>query len=372
MPKKNLSKRSRDAFEKKLRESGLLLELLESMTEGVLITDPRQKDNPAVYANPAFLKLTGYGPETVLGQNCRFLQKDDRDQKGVDDVRKAVQNEESVRVRVRNYKKNGEMFWNELSVSPVHDDDGKLIYFIGIQHDVTAEEKLKRAQEDFVSLVTHQLRTPITTLRLASEMLGEKLTDANDEVKKYFSYIKNSSERMARIVRDILNITKLDSEEDVEIKKEPADIKTIIEMIIRDITPITDKKNVDILVEDQRTNDSQAPMDKDLVYQAVYNLVVNAVQYSHPDTEVNITVDTRENDLIVSVQDHGIGIPKDAQDNIFNRQFRAENAKEHKQKGTGLGLYLTKKIAELHDGDVSFDSREGEGTTFHLTLPNNS
>lgn len=340
------------------------------MAEGVLITDPQQEDNPAVYTNPAFVALTGYQPETILGQNCRFLQKNDRDQEGIKIVKKAIENEEPVRVRVRNYKKDGELFWNELSIAPVHDNNGELIYFIGIQHDVTAEEKMQRAREDFVSLVTHQLRTPITTLRLSSEMLKEEMVDLdNDEAKTYLSYIENSSERMATIVRDILNITRIESGDKIELEKEPADVHEVISMVIRDITPLTKQKDIDVRVNDQRDNTDPIRMEKDLVYQAIYNLIVNAVQYSHENATVTVNITTTDDLLTVAVKDTGIGIPEDAQDRIFEHQFRAENAKKHKKEGTGLGLYLTKKIAELHEGSVSFESQEGKGSTFRFSLP---
>lgn len=370
MPSRDLSRRARSDFKQKLEQSGVLLELLESMSEGVYITDPQKEDNPGIYANPAFIELTGYEPEEFLGENCRFLQKGDRDQEGLGKIQEAIKNEEHIRVRLRNYKKSGEMFWNELSIAPVHDNNGELIYFIGIQHDVTSEEKMQRAREDFVSLVTHQLRTPITTLRLSSEMLKEEMVDLdNDEAKTYLSYIENSSERMATIVRDILNITRIESGDKIELEKEPADVHEVISMVIRDIIPLTKQKHIDVRVNDQRDNTDPVRMEKDLVYQAIYNLIVNAVQYSHENATVTINIKTTDDAVMVAVKDTGIGIPEDAQDRIFERQFRAENAKEYKKEGTGLGLYLTKKIAELHEGSVSFESQKGKGSTFQFSLP---
>jgi diguanylate cyclase (GGDEF)-like protein/PAS domain S-box-containing protein len=119
---------------------------VESTRTGVLITDPNQPDNPIVYANPAFERITGYSTEEVLGRNCRFLQRHDSDQPALEEVREAIREGRECRVVVRNYRKNGALFWQELSISPVRDDHGRITHFVGIQDDVTdrklAEERL--------------------------------------------------------------------------------------------------------------------------------------------------------------------------------------------------------------------------------------
>ncbi len=119
---------------------------VESTRTGVLITDPNQPDNPIVYANPAFERISGYAAEEVLGRNCRFLQRHDKDQPALEEVRAAIREGRECRVVVRNYRKNGALFWQELSISPVRDDRGCITHFVGIQDDVTerklAEERL--------------------------------------------------------------------------------------------------------------------------------------------------------------------------------------------------------------------------------------
>ena len=121
---------------------------VESTRTGVLITDPNRPDNPIVYANPAFERITGYSAEEVLGRNCRFLQRHDRDQPALEEVRSAIREGRDCRVIVRNYRKEGALFWPELSISPVRDDQGRITHFVGIQDDVTerklVEERLAR------------------------------------------------------------------------------------------------------------------------------------------------------------------------------------------------------------------------------------
>lgn len=131
----------------------LLDRAISASPSGIIITDPGRSDDPIVYANPAFLRMTGYPMEEVLGRNCRFLQGDDRGQPALDDLRRALKEERDCRVVLKNHRKDGTIFWNELYVSPVHDDEGRLTNFVGVQSDITdrklAEERLKESEERF-------------------------------------------------------------------------------------------------------------------------------------------------------------------------------------------------------------------------------
>ena len=138
--------------------SRVLGRAVEATRNGVLITDPNRPDNPIVYANPAFERITGYATEEAIGRNCRFLQRFDRDQPELEEVRAAIREERDCRVVVRNYRKDGTLFWQELSISPVRDERGRLTHFVGVQDDVT-ERKLAEAR------VAHQaFHDPLTGL----------------------------------------------------------------------------------------------------------------------------------------------------------------------------------------------------------------
>ena len=126
----------------------LLSQILDTCIDGITLSDPDQEDNPIVYANEAFELITGYDREETIGKNCRFLQGEDRDQEGLEKIRAAIRDRESVTVTLRNYRKNGEMFFNQFTIRPLFDQEGQLVYFLGLQHDITnqveAEEELKR------------------------------------------------------------------------------------------------------------------------------------------------------------------------------------------------------------------------------------
>lgn len=129
---------------------------IEYSSQGVVITDARKPHNPIIDVNPAFEVLTGYAKNEILGRSCSFLQGDDKNQKSIDDLRRAISSEKHIRVELRNYRKDGTMFWNELTISPVYDNDGELINFVGIQQDISdrklAMEALEEANVELESL----------------------------------------------------------------------------------------------------------------------------------------------------------------------------------------------------------------------------
>lgn len=134
----------------------VLSKILDSCVNGVTLADPDQEDMPLVYVNKAFETITGYTLAETVGKNCRFLQGNEHDQTGVNQLREAIRNKESVEVTLRNYRKNGELFYNHLLISPLLDSNGNLLYFLGIQYDVTpkirAEEEIKELKEQVAKL----------------------------------------------------------------------------------------------------------------------------------------------------------------------------------------------------------------------------
>ncbi|MBX3138970.1 PAS domain-containing protein [Candidatus Obscuribacterales bacterium] len=143
----------------------ILERAISCASNGIVITDPHQVDNPIIYVNPSFLDMSGYTRDEVIGHNCRFLQGDDRDQEGLQQLREAIQKQESITVVLRNYRKNHTLFWNELTVSPVHDESGGLINFIGVQNDITDRKESEKAISEFYSKISHELRTPLSSVR---------------------------------------------------------------------------------------------------------------------------------------------------------------------------------------------------------------
>jgi PAS domain S-box-containing protein len=129
----------------------ILTQILDGSVNGITLSDPDQEDNPIVYANKAFEKITGYTNEETIGRNCRFLHEQDKNQDDLQKIRDAIKNQESVEVTLKNFRKNGELFYNRLSITPLFDNEGNLIYFMGVQYDVTeqvlTQQEMKKLTE---------------------------------------------------------------------------------------------------------------------------------------------------------------------------------------------------------------------------------
>ncbi len=136
----------------------ILTQVLDGSVNGITLSDPDKEDNPIVYANKAFEKITGYSNEETIGLNCRFLQGQERDQEELQKVRDAVKNSKPVEVTLKNFRKNGELFYNRLSITPLFDNNGQLIYFLGVQYDVTeqvlAQQEIKKLNDTLNTLKT--------------------------------------------------------------------------------------------------------------------------------------------------------------------------------------------------------------------------
>ncbi|MGB5831859.1 MAG: PAS domain-containing protein [Thiohalocapsa sp.] len=131
----------------------VLAQILDSCVNGVTLSDPDLPDNPIVYANEVFVRMTGYAPDEIIGRNCRFLQADDRDQPAIDELCSAIAAKRPVEVTLRNYRKDGSLFHNRLSIRPLHDPEGQVIYYLGVQYDVTEQVQAQEEIERLTSLL---------------------------------------------------------------------------------------------------------------------------------------------------------------------------------------------------------------------------
>lgn len=171
-------RRSRQKIQKQTQELRMLENAISSTREGLAVSDPTQPDNPLIYVNNAFEEMTGYSKNEALGRNCRFLQGDDTDPEKVAEMREAIENEEPVTVRLKNYKKTGDLFWNQVSVTPVRDDEGNLTHFVGVQQDVT---EYKQIEEELEYRATYDRMTGL----LNRETFIDRFQDEMERIRRY-------------------------------------------------------------------------------------------------------------------------------------------------------------------------------------------
>jgi PAS domain S-box-containing protein len=239
---------------------------------------------------------------------------------------------------------------------------------ITLFHDVTAEHNIDQMKTEFISLVSHQLKTPLAAVRWYSEMLlsgdAGKLTE---QQLKFADFIHSSIRRMNDLVNALLNISRIESGR-IKVSPEPTDLKKMVEDIVAEIKIRPDAKKRNIILNLQ--NDiPQINIDSLLVRQVYTNLITNAVKYTPEGGEITVNVSRKDPDVLSTVSDTGFGIPEKEKPRVFERFWRGENVVMKEISGNGLGLYLTKSVVELSGGKIWYESTEGKGTAFYFTLP---
>lgn len=254
-------------------------------------------------------------------------------------------------------------------VSCVHDDKEQPCGAVAVLHDITREKQIQQMKNDFVSHVSHELKTPLASIMAYSEMLSDG--EANDEQtrKEFYSVIQNQAKRLNRLIEDILNVSRIESGL-IKVNKEPVSLTMLIEEQLQMIKSYAEEKNIEIISQKPIVFD-QVYADKDMISQVIVNLLSNAVKYTKPggSVSINTEVDEIAGMAKVSITDTGVGIPQNELPHLFEKFYRVE-ANKNVAKGTGLGLNLVKQIIEkVHNGRVFVKSKVGEGSTFSFELP---
>jgi two-component system cell cycle sensor histidine kinase/response regulator CckA len=362
--------------ELRLRDRALL-----AVSEGILITDPRQPDNPIVFASPGFERLTGYAASEVVGLNCRFLQGKDTNPDTVAEIRSAIRAARPCSVELLNYRKDGSPFWIALSISPVRDNEGEVTHFVGVQTDVTdrkrIEEQLRQAQKmeavgQLAGGVAHDFNNLLTVINGYGEMLLNQLSN-NDSLREAVSEMTKAGERAAALTRQLLAFSR----------------KQVLAPSVLDLNSVVidlEKMLRRIIGEDIRlTTKLQSPLDpvkvdRGQMEQVILNLVVNArdampkggqllLQTRNVYLSEEYTRDhpyTRPGHYVVfAVSDTGHGMTPEVKAHIFEPFFTTKGP----GVGTGLGLATVYGIVKQSGGSIEVISGPGAGTTFEIYLP---
>jgi len=256
----------------------------------------------------------------------------------------------------------------EVSTVPVvrgKENLGSLI----ILHDITREKGIERMKSEFVSLAAHQLRTPLSAIKWTLKMILEgDLGKINKDQRDYLEKSYVSNERMIHLINDLLNVSRIE-EGRYLYKPVLISLERLVKEVIDSLKTRADAKNIKLIF---KKPDKQAPKiraDEEKMKLAISNLVENSLRYTSSRGQVVASLSHKGKRVELSVKDNGIGIPKDQQKRVFSKFFRAANAMKKETEGSGLGLFITKNIIETHKGKVWFESEEGKGTTFYLSLP---
>jgi PAS domain S-box-containing protein len=266
---------------------------------------------------------------------------------------------------------NGTTQWFHTRSKTFYDEDHKPLRMVGTVHDVTHEKELDQVKTQFLSLASHQMRGPLTTINWQAEMLLQQQTDnLTENQKKYIQELYAASKQIVQVTNDLLTVSELELGR-MPFKQEKLSLPKIIKRVLEDYDhKIAEKK---IRFKEVYNGDFPEIETDFFLVKTIFNeLISNAVTYTPPEGTITLTVSIdpqRTNTFLVSIADTGYGIPKDQQEKVFSKMFRATNAKEKVMRGTGLGLYIVKLIMKLMGGEIWFTSELDKGSTFYVTLP---
>ncbi|CAA9306341.1 MAG: diguanylate cyclase/phosphodiesterase (GGDEF & EAL domains) with PAS/PAC sensor(s), partial [uncultured Gemmatimonadaceae bacterium] len=365
-------------------------------TDAIILTDATRPDNPIVAVNPAFERITGYAPHEVVGRNCRFLQGDDREQPELDTLRAALARGESSLVVLRNYRKDGALFWNELRVAPVRDGAGRVTHFVGVQNDITdrvaAEQALVRrnaeleaarddlqaqaveladaqqARDRFMATVSHEMRTPINAVMGYLDLLDMGLAgELADPQREYVHRVRRSSRQLLELVNDVLDLTRA-AYGHLEVDTGPVNATPVVEEAAALLEEQARRKHIALTVELPPGDPPAVQADRRRLRQILVNLLANAVKFTERGG-VALRVTRRDGALHFAVEDTGIGIAPEALPFVFDEFYQADSNLTRRYGGTGLGLAISRRLARLMGGDLTAASEVGRGSTFTFWLP---
>lgn len=311
-------------------------------------------------------KLTGYAPQEVIGKlySIVFTEGD----VGRNVFKKALEIAarkgrfitEGVRV-----KKDGSHFWARSIITLVKGRERDGVFFAVITQDITHERLVQQKRDEYIGIASHELKNPIATLSLYSELLAKRLElDRNKESLHMLHDIQSQTARLVTLINDLLTVSKIEGRK-LELHKEAFNPNGFVKKIVRDMQNTT--RTHKIICKGGVAREVRA--DKDRITQVLINLITNAIKYSSNGGKVHVGVESKKNKCVISVQDFGPGIEKKYQRQIFSRFFRTNEAEAGNAAGLGLGLYISKEIIKRHHEKLWVKSVVGKGTTFCFTLP---
>ena len=335
--------------------------ILSSMVEGVIAVDSREN---VLSINRAAAQLLDVPKGFAAGQPVAMVMRNVQLQKF---VKKTLVSTKTLEQDIVFHRGDNEQVLHLIG-TVLKDSKQTPIGAVIVMNDVTRLKRLETMRRDFVANVSHELKTPITSIKgFVETLLGGAMDDPKDN-KRFLEIVAGQAERLNAIISDLLSLSQLEQDaETINIVFEKTALKPVLEMAIQACVPKALEKKVCVELNCQDT--AVARMNLQLMEQAVINLVDNAIKYSFPSTTVIIDVSSGEKETMISVIDEGRGIAQEHFPRLFERFYRVDRDRSREMGGTGLGLAIVKHIVQVHGGRVSVDSRVGKGSTFRMHLP---
>ncbi len=369
--------RVRQEAEDQLRK---LSQAVEQSPNMVFITDI---NGTIEYVNSKFTETSGYTPEEALGSNPKILQDEDTPQEIYNDLWNTILSGKGWRGEIKDRRKNGNVFWASVSISPIRDRDNQITHFVSMHEDITERKRnehniqiaLKKveianqAKSEFLSAMSHELRTPMNAILGFGQMLNYNATEPLTKSQKMsVEHILRSGDHLLDLINDVLDLAKIESGKMV-FAIEDIRVSHIIDECLSMINDMAASQNIHIKVIPNEERGQTLRADDRRLKQVLINLISNAIKYNRPEGSIIISYyESDEGMGRISIADTGYGIPQKRQSELFTA-FSRLGAENSEIEGSGIGLVICKDLVELMGGNVGFESEEGKGSTFWIELP---
>ncbi|MCX7145320.1 MAG: PAS domain S-box protein [Sulfuritalea sp.] len=375
-----------------------LLQALEQSPVSIVITN---REGLIEYVNPRFTKVTGFTAEEAIGRNPRILQSGETPREIYEQLWQTLLAGKEWRGVVRNRRKNGELFWEEASMSPILDDKGEVTHYLAVKEDITERKRIEdeleqhrshlenlveqrtadlsaalaaakvadQAKDAFLANVSHELRTPLNAVIGLSELARRISTDPRQQ--DYLDKVTGAGKSLAGIINDLLDLSKISADR-MELEAKAFGLRALIQRSRSVMAHRATEKGLELIEEIDDAVPDVLVGDPLRIEQILLNLLSNAIKFT-PAGHVRLRIslharaETRAG-LNIDVEDTGIGLAEESIARLFQPFAQADASMNRKFGGTGLGLALCKRLAEMMDGNIRVTSREGAGTTFHVRI----
>jgi PAS domain S-box-containing protein len=352
---------------------------LESAANAIVLTNQKGR---IVWANPSFIALTGYSLEEVIGQNMSILQSGRQNQAFYQNLWATILSGKAWHGEIVNRRKDGTLFTDEQTITPLYNQSGVINHFLSIGQDVTkrkegeealkkthgALEQLDKMRSQFLANITHELRTPLTVIRGEAEVTMRGKDKPLAEYKAVLERIVQLTNQVNRLVGDLLFLSQSESGT-IEIVKRPVQLSDILLEACQEMQVLAEEKHITVNLHNKNGTFPVAG-DAQRLRQLILIILDNAVHYTREDGTIELSIEAQEAYCKVVVADNGIGISEQDLPHVFQRFYRAKQMPQNLfPNGSGLGLPIAKWIAEAHEGTISIASVLDRGTTVTITIP---
>lgn len=350
----------RKQIEQMSRQRNEMKAVFSSMTEGVIAFD---MDENVIRMNQAAAQILKCDPDSARGSHIQEVVRNTALHKFLKDTLLA---EDSIEADIPTTP-DGEGLLNGHGTI-LRDEAGRQIGALLVLNDVTRLRRLENIRRDFVSNVSHEIKTPITAIKGFVETLHDGAIKEPADATRFLGIIQKHADRLEAIIEDLLNLSKIEqASEKTGISLVESRMCDILQNAMQVCHVALDEKK--IAIETSCTDSFKVTVDPTLLEQAIVNLLDNAVKYSDDGGTIRLTASKEKGFVVISVQDHGCGISKKHLPRLFERFYRVDKARSRQLGGTGLGLAIVKHIAQAHGGEVFVESTPGKGSTFSIRLP---